>query len=163
MPPAKKIRSAALKTYWTRWSVQMMKQHECFCLVFLWIISCSPSVIPHLPGLSWGHSALRRHGVINSFLSDCLPTTNYRDTELQDVFNVHLTSFNWVAELTHKKGDFFPLVIKLLAHVHGGHTKPNELIGKNLWRMRWTTTLHSSLAHAGTKTELKPGPYCFNK
>lgn len=55
----------------------------------------------------WRQSALRQHGVIDSFLCDDPPAANYRDAELQDVFNVHLTSFNYLAELTHKKGDFF--------------------------------------------------------
>lgn len=67
----------------------------------------------------WRHSALGRHGVIDSFLCDFPPATNYRHAEPQDVFNLHLTSFIYLAEVTHKKGDFFfPLVSKLVAHVH---------------------------------------------
>lgn len=69
--------------------------------------------------------------VIDSFLCECQPATNNRDAERQDVFDVHLTSFNYLAEITNKKGDFSPLVSKLAARVHGGHTKPKELMRKN--------------------------------
>lgn len=79
----------------------------------------------------WRQSALRQHGVIDSFLCDGPPAANYRDAELQDVFNVHQTSFNYLAELTHKKGDFFPLVSTLVAHMHGDQTETKELMGRN--------------------------------
>ena len=32
----------------------MTEQHGCFCLVFIWMLSCSPLAVPHLPGLSGG-------------------------------------------------------------------------------------------------------------
>lgn len=53
-------------------------------------------------------SRLETPKVIDSFLCQCQPATNNRDGEQQDVFNVHLTSFNHLAEITDKKGDFSP-------------------------------------------------------
>lgn len=86
---------------------------------------CSPFARPF-----WRQSALRQHGVIDSFLCDGPPAANYRDAEPQDVFNVHLTSFNYLTELT-KRVIFFPLVSMLVAHMHGDQTKPKELMGRN--------------------------------
>lgn len=51
--------------------------------------------------------SLARHGNIDSFLCDCPPATNYKDAEPQDVFNIHLANYNYLAELAHKKEDFF--------------------------------------------------------
>lgn len=106
---------------------------------------------------------MRRHGVIDSFLCDCPPATNYRDAEPQGVFNVHLTSFIYLAELTHKKGDFFLIVSKLVAHAHWGHTKTKELMDKNAVKheMESISTQFTCLRwHKGEET---PGSHCFNK
>jgi len=109
----------------------------------------------------WRHSALRRHGLVDCFLCDCPPATNYRDAEPQDVFNVHLTNFNHLAELTHKKGDFFPLVSKLVAHVHGHHTKPRDLTGQNAVKHEMDSISACSFSYAGTKGDETPVSHCL--
>lgn len=139
-----------------RWQSDMGASAWCFCgsLVLLQLL-----LTWHI---FWRPNIFRRHRVIDSFLCDCPPTTLYKNTEPQDVYNAPLTCSDYLSELRNQ-GDFSSNQQAGLQVSMEATQNPKSLWAKMQWSMRGAPSLHGSLSYAGTRAEETPVSHCFNK
>lgn len=87
-------------------------------------------------------------------------------TEMEN--NRMFLMFIWPALITSQKsltrrGTFLLESASLLHMCMEVTQTPRSLWARTQWSMRWTPSLHSVFAYAGTKRENTPGSQCFNK
>lgn len=127
----------------------------CGCLVLLQLLL--------IWQIFWRHNIFRRLGVIDYFLCDCPPATLYRIQSRRMILMLLWPALiTWQSSL-RRRGIFSSNQQACLQVSMEGTQNPKSFWAKMQWSMRWTPSLHGSLAYAGTKTEETPVFHCFNK